>query len=153
MDNPLVFQRAFLSSELEHLLDLMRHRHVGGSILANERVWECYAKGSTGELQEDAKVPARRSLDEARDCPICFDRMQAADETTACHVCSAWFHQDCMLRWIGLQQLIGSPTCPNCRSTWHTVGSSGREVGYVNLGALQGQSPVRDDSTYRRCPD
>jgi hypothetical protein len=156
VDNPLAFQRAYLASELDELLIMSRDRQVGGSVMANQQVRESFARATaspSGTANLEAHTPPRRSLANS-DCPICFDRMLETDETTSCHaVCGATFHKDCMRRWIAAtrQQQNQAPTCPHCRSVWQSETSSltaAGEEGYVNLGALQGQSPVRDTSTY-----
>lgn len=163
MDNPLMYQRAYLTSELDQIFGMIRNRQVGGAVLANERVRESFAKatspGKSGsDLPcEDDKNSRRRSLDEDADCPICFDPMSDINETTFCReVCGANFHKDCIRRWLSQQR--GQPTCPNCRSIWHSTGeatsssatatSNTIREGYLNFGALQGQSSVRDTSTY-----
>lgn len=151
-ENPLVYQRAFVTSELEQLFALVRTRHVGACVLANQRVRETYVKGATSQSAADGSSDRKRCREEVGDdCPICFDRMESSGETTDCHVCGALFHEDCILRWIGQGQRSGAPSCPNCRSAWQM----GRDVvlsgeGYLNLGSLQGQPSVRDTRTYQR---
>ncbi|GKY94718.1 hypothetical protein MPSEU_000437300 [Mayamaea pseudoterrestris] len=157
VENRLVYQRAFVTTELEELFDMAKRRRVGGSVLANQRVRESFKNGASscggavcGKDDSASGEPVPRSL--LVDCPICFDRLQTLEECTTCLVCNAGFHKDCIRRWTGQQQRSGSPSCPNCRSAWPIEGKSSQvsDEGYVNLGSLQGQSPVRDASTYRR---
>jgi hypothetical protein len=159
VDNPLVYQRAYLTCELEQLMDLTRNRRVQGNVLANQHVRDSFANGVSScdkdrignQVAKETDLSTSRSLLDD-DCPICFDRLLTLEESTNCHVCSASFHKDCIRRWIGLQQRDGASTCPNCRSAWQVQSSSSaaEDDGYVNLGALQGLSPVRDTSTYKR---
>lgn len=66
------------------------------------------------------------------------------------------------LQATGHNKSSAGPTCPACRQPWSDVATGGvdpnaspdrkrkahGDEGYVNLGELQGQSPVRDTSTY-----
>ena len=73
-------------------------------------------------------------------------------------VCGQNFHSECIKMWTS--QHRNNPTCPSCRQPWmdpKTGGGKkrkssdmdgGGDEGFVNLGSLQGQSRVRDTSTY-----
>jgi len=56
--------------------------------------------------------------------------------------------------WTSQAVQARTPTCPACRQPWTDVMTGGHghdsdvEEGYDNLGDLQGQSRVRDTSTY-----
>jgi hypothetical protein len=155
-----MYQKAFLLSELKEIFSLLTSRRVGGGTVANEQVRKSYAElkaGSSPASQEQEQDPKRRALEEEDgDCPICFDNMLGTGQVlTFCRAaCGTNFHADCIRRWKGQQR---QATCPNCRQPWVEEGSSNTtgapgtpvEEGYVNLGRLQGQSPVRDTSTYR----
>ena len=147
--SPLVYQAAYLQSELREIFALLQSRRVGGSVLANEKVQSKYASLQGGGSDDPQNGVARKSLDADSDCPICFDNMEAGSSLTYCKAtCGANFHSACIQRW--LNQNRHKPTCPNCRQEWvdeNTKKGVGLE-GYANLGALQGQSPVRDTSTY-----
>lgn len=154
--NPLVFQRAYLSSELEHLFGLLSNRQVGGrsGVLANTSVRQTFAQLKTGSPVKPTTTTSnerRRSLDENNDCPICFDPMSNKERLTFCQYgCGANFHTDCMTRWCRSAQM----SCPLCRCPWssqpgNVAASPIQNEGYVNLGRLQGQSPIRDTSTYQ----
>jgi Zn-finger nucleic acid-binding protein len=173
-DDPLSFQKAYVPSELSILFARLLSRSVGGSgdsssgVLANTHVRESYARmkagGEAAPPEEQGDNPEsfaqRRHLEEGNsDCPICFDAMlppqRAGEKLTYCRgTCGTNFHADCIRRWKSQQQ---QATCPACRQIWvdededakKVRASSGQgEEGYVNLGRLQGQSPVRDTSTY-----
>lgn len=92
--------------------------------------------------------------------------------------CGSNFHKSCIQIWTGQPSQRGRPTCPACRQPWvdnnnderrkrrhnqqqqHQSSGARRspssgvrnEEGYENLGSLQGQSPVRDTSTYHSSP-
>ena len=153
-ESSLIFQAAWISSELQSMFEQMdiRYRQVSGAVLANERVRETFQKLSQGEaLQEETSVACRREAGVDDDCPICFDALISGGKTTFCRArCGANFHQLCIQHW--LQQNRQNPTCPMCRVTWDDgkkkrTNDTNRE-GYTNLGGLQGQSPDRDTSSY-----
>uniref|UniRef100_A0A7S1VDY6 RING-type domain-containing protein n=1 Tax=Grammatophora oceanica TaxID=210454 RepID=A0A7S1VDY6_9STRA len=160
-NSDLIYQQAWLSTELQHMFEIMSNRQVGGcatDVMANRKVQAKFAKLSSGnDDQEDdgdeAASTKRKSLDENADCPICFDEMSmdttASASITFCRAaCGSNFHATCMRAW--LQQ--GSTTCPNCRQPWEDGSNKGsaatNKEGYTNLGNLQGQEAQRDESTY-----
>ena len=160
-DSPLVYQNAWLTSELQEMFALLADRRVGGSAqqqvpLANQKVRALYAKLQSGEdvsSDTDCKV-ARKSLEEDSDCPICFDSMADGESLAFCRaMCGANFHSSCIDRWSKSQS--GScrkpTTCPNCRQPWESTSAAGvcSAEGYANLGRVQGQSPNRDTTYYR----
>lgn len=170
-DNPLAFQKAYLTSELEELSEMMRNRRVGGSrdsILANEEVRTSYtrmlASGKSEDTNDDGDTKSnhiqRRSIEgeEDWDCPICFDRMDCNDkknELTFCRgTCGSNFHHDCIVKWL---KNCSTKSCPNCRQPWIGEENESNPKGktkinpdssYVNFATLQGMSTVRDTSTY-----
>ena len=150
--SPLIYQAAWLSSELQEMFSQMerRYRQVSGAVLANASVRETYAKMESGQaaaLGEDVNKVARKTVGEDDDCPICFDSL-GGGATTYCRArCGANFHQVCIKHW--LQQNRQKPTCPMCREPWDDGNKNiPKKEGYDNLGKLQGQSPTRDYSTY-----
>eukprot|EP00428_Durinskia_dybowskii_P030183 CAMPEP_0170252724 /NCGR_PEP_ID=MMETSP0116_2-20130129/26199_1 /TAXON_ID=400756 /ORGANISM="Durinskia baltica, Strain CSIRO CS-38" /LENGTH=320 /DNA_ID=CAMNT_0010503701 /DNA_START=32 /DNA_END=994 /DNA_ORIENTATION=- len=143
-DSPLIYQAAWIGSELEEMFEGMRARfqQVSGRVLACKAVQDTYARLGNGEEEEVASKVARRTDDE--DCPICFDPLGPMSTTTFCRSqCGANFHNACISHW--LRQQSGHPTCPMCRGSWEKPASKSQ---YTNLGHLQGQSPERDTSTY-----
>lgn len=157
ISDPLSFQKAYLTSELERLFEKLRARRVGGTVLANERVRAAVAAGEPPVPEEGGGSNRRRSLEDdgGADCPICFDALTGApaDRLTYCRAaCGANFHADCIRRWLAASSHQG---CPNCRQPWQHGGGGGagspgaqNDEGYANYGSLQGQSSVRDTSTY-----
>lgn len=150
-DSFLIYQAAYLESELEEMFEKMNRRRVGGAVMANEKVQAKYASLQRGEAaevgEEEEGGVARKALDaEDNACPICFDSMDDESGLTHCRAaCGMNFHAECIRRWIAQQR--GAPTCPNCRQPW--VDNKKRESeGYTNLGKLQGQPSRRDTSTY-----
>ncbi len=171
-DSPYLYQAAWLTSELQEMFATFVERRgpsneSEAAILANDQVRQAYAKiqaGETWKEEDQVEEPngsgiVRKALDEENsDCPICFDSMldDAPAKLTFCRTaCGYNFHIDCIRRWCEQQQRSTSApaTCPNCRQPWEVKGKSTGDTakaneGYTNLGQLQGQSPVRDVSTY-----
>ena len=163
--DPLSYQKAYVTSELETLFEKLRHRRVGGTVLANEQV-RAAVTGEPMPTETDSdhhdddptSHARRRSLDDGdADCPICYDTLQdcPASQLTFCRsTCGANFHADCIQKWLSQGRNKG---CPTCRQPWqHAATSAAAAVrireGYVNYGALQGQSADRDTSTYHSSP-
>lgn len=171
-NSPLAFQKAYITSELHELFEMLNNRRVGGggsnAVMANAQVRANFAAlqndGNDNDDTTDSAVK-RRSLDDNNedcDCPVCFDRMdpKKLHLLTYCQAaCGFNFHSDCIVKW--LQNCsANNKSCPNCRQIW--VGKENKnpsktkragvwrdcEDAYVNLGELQGVSPVRDTSTY-----
>lgn len=161
--SPLIYQAAWLESELKELFEGMRLRYqqVSG-VLANAAVQESYKKLKGGSAIENSSVTKEdettqdsnvRRREEDEDCPICFDTL-GDSATTYCKThCGATFHLNCIQHW--KRQQRGSLTCPLCRGAWEEKASSStasapvqENEGYTNLGRLQGQSPDRDTSSY-----
>lgn len=150
-NSPLVYQAAWIGSELQQLFGYMerRFRQVSGcNIMANAAVQKAFAKLENGEKVDDDDDDAtpRRAVGEDDDCPICFDPLQGGGDTTFCRSqCGANFHTACIRKW--LQQHRTEPTCPMCRQEWQDDAEQNKE-GFTNFGKLQGQSRTRDRSTY-----
>jgi Ring finger domain/SWIM zinc finger len=175
LDNPLAYQKAYISTELKELFGILRLRRVGGSsVLANARVRAAVASAQGTSIDSSNDTAAneaddanggvqRRSLQEGEDndCPICFDDLAQEPEhkLTYCRgTCGTNFHAACITRWFSAGN-SAHKNCPNCRQVWiidsqqaTTSGganSSGAdEEGYLNVASLQGLSRERDTSTY-----
>ena len=160
-NSSLIYQAAWIESELEEMFQQMelRHRQVSGAVLANESVRTNFAKLENGDATDAAAAAAaadgvaRKTVCNEDDCPICFDSLAGTDtknKTTYCRGrCGANFHEDCIRHWLQ-QQRKQTPTCPMCREPWDD-GSKKKDMnkeGFTNLGRLQGQSPDRDTSSY-----
>jgi SWIM zinc finger/Ring finger domain len=143
-DNPLAFQQAYLSTELDELINMLNHRRVGGiDVMANDQVQANFAAlrdtniDSTGlnnpavaskNEDNDDGTTKRRSLDDSEDCdcPVCFDPMEIGKMhlLTFCRAaCGANFHTNCIARWL---QNCSAKTCPNCRQKW--IGKENEDV-------------------------
>lgn len=144
--DPLVFQKAFLLSELRSIFTTLNSRRFGGTVLANETVRQNYEKlknskstalkkrmnGEEKEEEEpDEGKVKRRSLDGGdeceSDCPICFDSLLDCpfEQLTYCRAaCGVNFHADCIHRWTSTSMHGKNPTCPNCRQPWEDPNSS-----------------------------
>jgi hypothetical protein len=142
--SPLVYQQAWIKTELEEMYACMAQRflQVSGAVLAKSVVRNEYAKLQRGPAPQ---VACRQDQE---DCPICFDVLEAAADNLHCRTqCGANFHAKCIRHW--LQQQRSHPTCPNCRQPWEgTTKTTKLNDGFQNLGRLQGQSPQRDMSSY-----
>ena len=163
--NNLVYQSAYLTNELEEIINLLqaRTRLLGRDVVANEAVREAIKKGETkaDTKEDDSKMASRKEVE--GDCPICFDPLGAnLNLLTYCKAaCGSNFHKGCIQMWTSQPKQRVDPSCPACRQPWVDVESGGkrkpapkspRDEGYTNLGSLQGQSPVRDTSTYHSSP-
>lgn len=156
----LVYQSAYLTEELEEINKLMQTRlqRLGRDVVANAEVQKVHADLKNGIKAEDDTAVARKDVNEA-DCPICFDNLGSNTSLlTFCKgTCGTNFHKECIKLWTRQPSHQHSgPTCPACRQPWQDVETGGRKAGesssrnegYENLGRLQGQSPIRDTSTY-----
>ncbi len=164
--SPLVYQAAYLTDELNELLQLLQNRKAAlGLVEANKAVKDQYDKmkksennGEEGEGEEDG---IKRKKIEG-ECPVCFDDLlppgQASSSSstliTYCKMsCGQNFHSECIKMWA--TQCGNNPTCPACRQTWIDTNTGGKKEasvfeneGFTNLGSLQGQSRSRDTSTF-----
>lgn len=161
----LVYQSAYLTEELDQIVLALQTRleRLGRDVVANEKVQKVHAdmkKGGKGGVDDDSSNAVPRKEVDGEDCPICFDELGSElSRLTYCKgTCGTNFHKACMQLWTR-QATHGSsgPTCPACRQPWEDVetggrkagrGSPSRSEGYDNLGSLQGQSAVRDTSSY-----
>jgi hypothetical protein len=133
-----------------------RFAHVSGAVLANPQVQETFSLLSQGlDIEDDsmssAVIGVARKAVTADHCGICFEAMTKSETLTYCRAkCGANFHKTCLDPWLVQKQR--HPTCPMCREVWQentaTAAVKSQSEGFTNLGKLQGQSPVRDTSTY-----
>ena len=102
-NNNLVYQSAYLTSELEEIINLLqaRTRLLGRDVVANEAVREAIKKGKTkaDTKEEDSKMASRKEVE--GDCPICFDPLGAnLNLLTYCKAaCGSNFHKGCIQMW------------------------------------------------------
>jgi hypothetical protein len=167
VDDALVYQSAYLTEELEGIINRLQNRTrlLGRDVVAIEAVQQQYKamkKGeATGESKdEESKVAARKEIE--GDCPICFDALESNQQLTYCQqACGSNFHVGCISIWTSQAAQRVNPTCPTCRQPWVDLKTGGKkeeaqrwpgDEGYTNLGSLQGQSAVRDTSTYHSSP-
>jgi len=161
--SPLVYQSAYITSELKSIIEKIQNRTAanlvatgGSDIVANEAVRQHIQikKGKTN-VEENKKIQGiRRQEIEGNECPICFDDLGSDLKLlTFCQaVCGTNFHSECIKMWT--RQHSNAPTCPACRLPWVDEKTGGKrkveshEEKYENLASLQGQSRVRDTSTY-----
>ena len=161
----LIYQAAWVPSELQQMFAQLTRRMGqvsggGASVLANTRVRAAYDRLESGawydpnEEEEDNVGVNRQPIEADSDCSICFDALGSnPSKLTYCRAqCGANFHKACLKQWLQVQQ-TSQKSCPNCRQAWETPNSRSGEAatsdeGYANLGRLQGQSPIRDTSTY-----
>lgn len=142
----LVYQQAWIGTELEEMYSIMaqRFQQVSGGVMANSVVRKEYAKLQ----QRQVPVPIVTCRQDLKDCPICFDALDAAADNIHCRSrCGANFHARCIGHWLGQQG--SNPTCPMCREPWQGANTkTTTDRDFKNLGRLQGQSPQRDMSSY-----
>lgn len=143
---PLHYQAAFLTSELEEIFN-----HAGP--LPTETV---------NVQDKDGK---RKPIE--GDCPICCEELSAETETETivwCQTCGNNEHKTCFEQWAATKG-NGLVTCPYCRAPWQNEiadGSALKELtkmgtknqhGYINVASQLGMSGRRDYSTYHVCID
>lgn len=152
----LIYQAAWTSTELQSMFAQMKARfaNVSGAVIANQQVQETFSKLSQGiDVEDTTKSGVARKAVTDDDCGICLEAMVAKSESlTYCRAnCGANFHKTCLDLWLVQEQR--NPTCPFCRGVWQDETAAApckkfSSEGFTNLGKLQGQSPVRDTSTY-----
>ena len=165
VNSALVYQSAYLTNELDEILAMLQARtlRLGRDVVANEAVRQRHTdmkNGESADAVDSGTSLVQRKEVEGIDCPICFEELGTdLSQLTYCQqTCGTNFHSGCMQMWIGQAAQRDDPTCPNCRQPWmdkkaiaHDRKKDGRQnqdEGYQNLGNLQGQSLVRDTSTY-----
>ena len=166
-DHQLVYQSAYLTEELDQIVTALQARLelLGRDVVANEEVQKFHAdlKKGINSDDDDNKAVSRKEVDGV-DCPICFDELGLnLSQLTFCKgTCGTNFHKSCMQMWTRQSaHKSAGPTCPACRQPWEDIETGGRKAGgspsrscegYDNLGRLQGQSTVRDTSSYHSSP-
>ncbi|KAG9696042.1 hypothetical protein KCU95_g3753, partial [Aureobasidium melanogenum] len=144
VSEPLNFQAAFLTSELQEIFD-----HAGP------------LPGETVHTED--KDGKRKPIE--GDCPICCEELSQEKETIVwCQAaCGNNLHKTCFDQWAATQWAAtkghGQVTCPYCRTQWQSeingsalkglakTGPKNRD-GYVNVAEQVGMSSRRDYSTY-----
>ncbi|KAL4076942.1 hypothetical protein V8B97DRAFT_1355794 [Scleroderma yunnanense] len=170
------YQKALLTSELA---DIFAAAPPAPNSVASQRVREAYARAtektasqcsaetmSSNEQSSSAKGPRRQPTQED-DCPICYECMHGAADTTLvwCETCGNAVHKQCFAEWA--KSSPHNLTCVFCRSSWIDpsvskgkgkayAGNTGARArsseGYLNLAAVAGLSGYRDTSTYYQGP-
>ncbi|KAH0368468.1 hypothetical protein KCU65_g4004, partial [Aureobasidium melanogenum] len=139
VSEPLNYQAAFLTSELQEIFD-----HAGP--LPAETVHT--------EDKDGKRKPTEG------DCPICCEELSQEKETIVwCQAaCGNNLHKTCFDQWAATKG-HGQVTCPYCRTQWQNeidgsalkglakTGPKNRD-GYVNVAEQVGMSSRRDYSTY-----
>ncbi|KAG9558705.1 hypothetical protein KCU71_g9953, partial [Aureobasidium melanogenum] len=139
VSEPLNYQAAFLTSELQEIFD-----HAGP--LPVETV------------HTEDKDGKRKPIE--GDCPICCEELSQEKEAIVwCQAaCGNNLHKTCFDQWAATKG-HGQVTCPYCRTQWQTeidggalkslakTGPKNRD-GYVNVADQVGMSSRRDYSTY-----
>lgn len=135
----LVYQRAFLSSELREIFDRAPPLPTN----------TCRSRDMDGN---------RKPIE--GECPICYqDYHPEANELVWCKAaCGQNVHKSCFTQWTAAQS-GAAVRCVFCRTPWETdhgdvqtltrTGTVNAE-GYVNVADQFGMSGVRDYSTYNR---
>jgi len=174
-NDPLVYQSAYITEELETIIAQIQRRaaHLSG-ILANEAVRQKHQSNNNDDTEDqkesENKGVQRKPIEKGTECPICFDDVYEyvndLRKLTYCQqTCGTNFHAECMKAWTGghgrQHNKKKNPTCPACRQPWVDVATGGccvdsndtkkknENEGYQNYATLQGQSRVRDTSTYQ----
>lgn len=150
-DSPLVYQQSYTNSEIKSMIDRMMSRPVWMAVLANDSVRSTGVHLANGGITTSIKGKidtsyAPRLPVNASVCPICLDPMEellGKDKVVYCKgSCGQNFHKDCIRKWNEVPPYPN--TCPRCQKGWV------QDEPYINLGGLQGMSPFRDNSSYKR---
>ncbi|KAH7442948.1 hypothetical protein KP509_02G009400 [Ceratopteris richardii] len=144
-DDPRVWQKALLPSELDGLLEnLSVSDAVLASGLVRQRFREIVGESSSTALpaEEIQQKPQQRAI--TGDCPICYEPMAANDGKSSepvvfCKTCGNNVHADCFKRW-SQSKKNKNVTCIYCRAAWETnrkgVGASCQSGSeYINLAS------------------
>eukprot|EP00742_Colponemidia_sp_Colp-10_P013003 GILJ01014656.1.p1 GENE.GILJ01014656.1~~GILJ01014656.1.p1 ORF type:complete len:320 (+),score=26.53 GILJ01014656.1:626-1585(+) len=119
-NSPLVYQRAFLSSELKEIYSYGSKGRLDRTVVADEAVRKRYSE-MTGSVTEDVEGVKQRPL-EGEECPICFEPFTTGEAVVWCRAqCGSNLHRDCFNRW--RQQKGANVTCPFCRARWRDEGT------------------------------
>jgi len=140
-NNPLIYQRALLTSELRDIFRAAPH-DPARSVVADEAVRKRF-----NEINSPTVEVARKPI--GGHCPVCYEEMQQRQNVVWCRFsCGNNVHAECFQEWSKSKQAERSTvTCVLCRASWPQ--SDGRaprslplgEEGYVNLGSLQHDLP------------
>ncbi|KIJ59187.1 hypothetical protein HYDPIDRAFT_118776 [Hydnomerulius pinastri MD-312] len=170
------YQKALLTSELA---SIFADAPPAPNSRAQKRVQEAYARAtgkapnteasgsSSSSKAADLAKPPRRQPTADDDCPICYEGMHGAAESTLvwCETCGNAVHKGCFSEWA--KSSPNNLTCVFCRAPWADPSSGGKgkgkrgagagagasvSEGYLNLGAVAGLSRERDTSTYYQGP-
>ena len=149
--NPILFQKALLSSELQSILvnreaeetlanDSVRSQYLELTGRSPSKFKPAEAAGEASTATEDAKkegaLSTRRPIEEGDECPICFEGLSlcpdgelmwcepplASGPAVATVGCGKALHKDCGGRWLTARN--GQTTCPFCRAVWGSASSS-----------------------------
>ncbi|GLC51966.1 hypothetical protein PLESTB_000568100 [Pleodorina starrii] len=153
-DNPLIWQRALLTSEVEAVLGPLAAADGSGaaaaagggggaidqSVLAAERVRQRYAAITGGAAAAAAGAAGGGSGGGVQrpvegECPICYEDMvpggggRGAEAITFCRSCGNNMHKACFDRWASSKRSGGQTvTCIYCRAPWQTAAGAGGVV-------------------------
>ncbi|KAK9823335.1 hypothetical protein WJX72_002022 [[Myrmecia] bisecta] len=160
--DPLVWQRAFLTPEIEEILGGTRSTRADETAIAQESLRAHYRRmsgqgPSTDDGGEGEQQPGQRAVE--GDCPICYDELKAgssaaADKIVWCATCGNNVHAECFRRWTAAKQASHTPvSCVYCRATPWIDGSNPQggaapedDSGYVNLKAVSEHHRNADSS-------
>ncbi|WIA41605.1 hypothetical protein OEZ86_008965 [Tetradesmus obliquus] len=147
-NNPLVWQRALLTKEVEEVLSGAHSQssdHLAG-VLADQRVRQAYA-AAAGEGDEQpaaaAAADGRRKPVDGAECPICYEELKEGGEPLVwCETCGNNIHKGCWAKWADTKRRNAEGvTCVLCRAPWHdsgagaAAGAATSPGGYLNLAS------------------
>jgi len=156
-DSPILYQRAYLSTELieiyDSLYDSLESSNIGGRHVAAPKIRAEYNKRS---------IVSKIGTELCDQCGKRLDpKTHRSSDAIRCprRHCGGVFHSSCVLM-PDLDRLTLDSTsrekkplirttkisCPLCDTMFD------HDEGYVNIADLTGQSRSRDTSTYRPCP-
>lgn len=135
--NPLVWQRAYLTSEVRNIL--ANASVTDQTVLASSRIRQKYTEVKYGGTPGGSSQQSKQRPVEG-DCPICCEDLGGGEKVVFCDECGNNIHQVCFDKWASTKRSKGDPvTCVYCRAPWTSLvqgpGAESTKFGnqYLNL--------------------
>lgn len=150
-DNPLVWQKALLTHEVQEVLSTASV--ADQSVLACARVRQKYEELHS----KDGKSASTSQRPIEGDCPICYEPLEEGTEAVVfCHTCGNNIHEQCFQNWSRTKKHSHDQvTCVYCRTPWQAevfeggqASQGGGNANFVNLGSYSQEAPPSLEDLY-----
>lgn len=116
-EDPRWWQKRWLRSELQRLLEEQPKGPIDSGLLADEEVRRRFRETQSQEDELEGDLSG--------ECPICYEEFCAEsgspeDATTRCKTCKGGFHEVCIGKW----RDHGKSSCPLCRASLPESGAA-----------------------------